>query len=194
MTFMLKPLPFKPEALEPMISGKTLDFHYEKHHRGYLNKLNELILPSYEGLPLEEVIIKSHKDNDTAIFNNAAQVYNHSFYWDSITPAYAEPSARMKSLIEKSFGSYEAFGKSFIQHGIGQFGSGWVWLIYKNSKLELMKTPNAENPLTKGYRPVMTCDVWEHAYYLDYQNRRPDYLDTFIKRLVNWAFVEKNIG
>lgn len=192
----IDPLPFPKEALEPMISGRTLEFHYEKHHKGYLNKLLEILPESYQNLSLEQVIQKSWEEKQTAVFNNAAQVFNHSFYWESLTPQFEEPNADMIQLINRSFGSYEKFKKEFAQQGISQFGSGWVWLVYRDGALHLVKTANAETPITEnGYQKVLfTCDVWEHAYYLDYQNRRPDYLEKFINQLVNWDFAQTNLA
>lgn len=193
MTLTLKPLPYAGMALEPTISGRTLDFHYEKHHKGYLNKLNELIPGKYDNMSLED-IIKASCQKDAMVFNNAAQVYNHTFYWDSMTPNHKEPSEKVMLLIKESFGSYDEFAKKFVQNGISQFGSGWVWLTYDPNKgLEIVKTSNADTPIIHNQTPLMTCDVWEHAYYLDYQNRRPDYVQRFLERLINWEFVEQNL-
>ena len=190
----IKPLPYAGSALEPTISGKTLEFHYGKHHVGYLNKLNELIVGKYDDVSLEEIISASYQ-KDVPVFNNAAQVYNHTFYWESMTPNHKEPSDRMEKLIKECFGSFEDFAKEFVQNGVGQFGSGWVWLIACPEKgLRIVKTANAETPIVHGQKPLMTCDVWEHAYYLDYQNRRPDYVQQFLDKLVNWEFAEKNLG
>lgn len=194
--FMLsiRPLPYSGSSLEPTISGRTLEFHYEKHHVGYLNKLNELTVGKYDNVPLEEIVCSSYQ-KDVPIFNNAAQVYNHTFYWDSMTPKHRPPSDRMMKLIEDCFGSFENFKKEFVQNGVGQFGSGWVWLIANPEKgLQIVKTANAETPIVHGQKPLMTCDVWEHAYYLDYQNRRPDYVQQFLDKLINWEFAESNLS
>ncbi len=191
--FTLKPLPYKPNALEPTISGRTLDFHYNKHHVGYLNKLNELSAGKYNNVALEDVI-RQTCGKDIPIFNNAAQVYNHSFYWDSMTDKYKQPPEKIMQLIKECFGSYEKFAEEFVANGVGQFGSGWVWLIKSETKgLEILKTANADTPIAHGLAPLITCDVWEHAYYLDYQNRRPDYLKLFLEKLVNWEFAEQNL-
>jgi Fe-Mn family superoxide dismutase len=189
----IKPLPYSGSSLEPTISGRTLEFHYGKHHVGYLNKLNELIAGRYDDASLEEIISASYQ-KDIPIFNNAAQVYNHTFYWDSMTPKHQPPSDRMMSLIKDCFGSFENFTKEFVQNGVGQFGSGWVWLIVSPEKgLQIVKTANADTPIVHGQKPLITCDVWEHAYYLDYQNRRPDYVGQFLDKLVNWEFAEANL-
>lgn len=192
----IKSLPYSGFSLEPTISGKTLELHYNKHHVGYLNKLNELIVgnDNYKNLSLEEIIAMSYQ-KDIPIFNNAAQVYNHTFYWDSMTPRYQPPSDRMMSMIKDCFGSFENFTKEFVQNGVGQFGSGWVWLIACPEKgLQIVKTANADTPIIYAQKPLITCDVWEHAYYLDYQNRRPDYVQQFLDKLICWEFAEKNLA
>ena len=192
---IIPPLPYPKKALAPTISEKTLEFHYDKHHTGYLTKLNELIMSAgtYEHLSLEE-IIKTSYQKDVSVFNNAAQVYNHTFYWNSMTPAYKAPSASMANLIKDCFGSFENFEKEFGQLGLSQFGSGWIWLIASPEKgLQLIKTANADTPIVHNQKPLFTCDVWEHAYYLDYQNRRVDYLQQFLKKLIHWEFAEKNL-
>lgn len=189
----IKPLPYSGSSLEPTISGRTLEFHYNKHHVGYVNKLNELIVGKYDNASLEEIILTSYQ-KDVPVFNNAAQVYNHAFYWDSMTPKYQPPSDRMMSLIDDCFGSFENFTKEFVQNGIGQFGSGWVWLIAcPKEGLQIVKTANADTPIIYDQKPLITCDVWEHAYYLDYQNRRLDYVEQFLDKLVCWEFAERNI-
>jgi len=189
----INPLPYAGSALEPTISGRTLEFHYGKHHVGYLNKLNELIVGKYDDQSLEEIISTSYQ-KDVPVFNNAAQVYNHTFYWHSMTPTYKAPSGRMMKLIEQCFGSFENFAKEFVKNGVGQFGSGWIWLTAcPENGLKIVKTANAETPIIHGQKPLITCDVWEHAYYLDYQNRRPDYVQQFLDKLVNWEFAEKNL-
>jgi superoxide dismutase, Fe-Mn family len=188
MSFTLKPLPFAMDALAPHIDARTVEFHYTKHHQGYVNKLNDLVKESdFEGQPLEFIIRKS----SGAIFNNSAQVWNHTFYWDGLTPGAAlVPNGRLKTLIEKSFTSFENFKEQFSNAAATLFGSGWVWLIQRNDgNLQILQTGNAETPITMGLNPLLTLDVWEHAYYLDYQNRRPDYIKAFWN-LINWKAVE----
>lgn len=193
---LLPKLPFEKDALEPHISSKTLDFHYGKHHNGYVTNLNKLI----EGTELSEETLESiikktsGKDDKTAIFNNAAQVWNHTFYWHSIKPAGGGlPNGPVAKKIDADFGSYDVFVQKFKEAALGQFGSGWAWLVQKDGKLEIIKTSNADTPIAKGIKPLLTADVWEHAYYLDYQNKRADYLDSFIKNLINWDFVNANL-
>jgi superoxide dismutase, Fe-Mn family len=196
-SFVLPALPYEQNALEPVISAKTLSFHYGKHHQAYVNKLNELTAGTeFANLPLEDVITKTAGQADKAgIFNNAAQVWNHTFYWNSLSPkGGGRPSGEMGKKIDAAFGSYENFVKQLADAGTAQFGSGWVWLVEDAGALKILKTPNAENPISqKKGKAILVLDVWEHAYYLDYQNRRPDYLKTVIDKLLNWAFAEKNL-
>lgn len=195
--FDLPALPYAPEALEPHISARTLSFHHGKHHQAYVTNLNNLIKDTpMEGQALEALILASAKDEAKAgIFNNAAQVWNHSFFWHSMTPSGGgEPAPALADRLTQAFGSVAAFKEQFKQVGVGQFGSGWVWLVEEGGALKVVKTGNAMTPLAQGQKPLLTCDVWEHAYYLDYQNRRPDFLQVFLDRLVNWAFVEKNLA
>lgn len=195
MAFELPPLPFKEDALEPHLSAKTISFHYGKHHQGYLTKLNSLIEGSdLASKTLEDIIHISTKDpNKTDIFNNAAQVWNHTFYWHSLSATGGgQPQGSLKSKIEKDFGGFDKFSELFKQAGLGQFGSGWAWLVLDNDVLKVVKTSNADLPLVHHQIPLLTCDVWEHAYYLDYQNRRPDYLEIFLKNLANWDFAQEN--
>ena len=196
MAITLPPLPYADDALAPHISKETLGFHYGKHHRTYVDKLNGLIAGSeYEGLPLEEIIARAQGANP-GVFNNAAQIWNHSFYWSSMSPqGGGAPSGRIGAAIADSFGAFESFREAFAEAGATQFGSGWAWLVQKaDGKLEVTKTPNAETPLTQdSVTPLLTMDVWEHAYYLDYQNRRPAYIETFLDKLVNWQFAESNL-
>ena len=196
MPHTLPPLPYETRALEPHISAKTLEIHHGKHHQAYVTNMNNLLKDHPDAaLSLEEVIIKSHTDKNIALFNNAAQVWNHTFYWNSMKPqGGGKPTGTLLARIEQDFGSFEDFALAFKNIGLTQFGSGWAWLVLRDGKLELMKTGNAELPMTSGARALLTCDVWEHAYYLDYQNRRPDYLSVFLEHLVNWDFVEKNLG
>ncbi len=189
-------LPYARNALAPHISENTINFHYGKHHQAYATNLNNLIAGTdLEGKSLEEIIKISHADKTKAgIFNNAAQVWNHTFYWNSMKPnGGGKPSGEVLQKIESSFGSYENFVTEFKNAGATQFGSGWAWLTLEDGKLKITKTGNAETPLTSSAKPLLTMDVWEHAYYLDYQNARPTYIDTFLNHLVNWDFVEQNL-
>jgi Fe-Mn family superoxide dismutase len=191
--FELPPLPYAEDALAPVISARTVGFHYGKHHRGYLDNLNGLVKGTpYEKMSLEEVIRASASGpGQTAVFNNAAQVWNHTFYWNGMKPGGGgKPAGGIGKAIEKAFGSYENFRNEFIAAALGQFGSGWAWLVADGRALKVVKTPNAESPIMQGLRPLLTIDVWEHAYYLDYQNRRKDFVEASLDRLVNWAFVE----
>ena len=191
MTHQLPDLPYSKNALEPIISERTIEFHYGKHHQTYVTKLNELIQGTgFENSTLEDLILKS----DGAIFNNAAQVWNHTFYWNCLTsPGNRAPEGKLMQMIIDSFGSFENFKKEFAQAAATQFGSGWAWLVVnKEGKLEVTKTPNAENPMQQGLKPLLTCDVWEHAYYLDYQNKRPDYVEKFWE-ITDWEKVAQRL-
>ncbi len=196
MSFTLPALPYANDALAPHISAETISFHYGKHHNAYVVKLNELIAGTeHEKQSLEEIIIASSgKPEKAAIFNNAAQIWNHTFYWHSMKQAGGgAPSGVVSEKIKADFGSVEEFNKQFTAAGAAQFGSGWAWLVLSNEKLEIVKTPNAETPITQGKTPLLTMDVWEHAYYIDYQNRRPDYMNVFLSSLVNWDFANRNL-
>jgi Fe-Mn family superoxide dismutase len=187
----LPPLPYADNALDPVISANTLGFHYGKHHKTYVDNLNKLITGTdLADLSLEEIIRSTAgKADKTGIFNNAAQVWNHTFYWNSLSPnGGGEPSAALKQKIEASFGSVEACKKELATAATTQFGSGWAWLVKDGDKLQVTKTGNADLPLTKGMKPLLTIDVWEHAYYLDYQNRRVDYVNAVLEKLINWGF------
>ncbi|MFA5430673.1 MAG: superoxide dismutase [Candidatus Omnitrophota bacterium] len=194
--YELPPLPYPPEALEPVISANTLSFHYGKHHKGYVDNLNKLIAGSeLAGLPLEKIITESAgKSDKAAIFNNAAQVWNHTFYWKCLIPGGSPIPAALQARIEKSFGSVEACKKELSAAAVGQFGSGWAWLVLDGDNLKVIKTANADSPLIRGMKPLLTIDVWEHAYYLDYQNRRPEYVNAIIEKLLNWEFAAANLG
>jgi len=197
MTFELPALPYSQDALEPYISSNTLSFHHGKHHAAYVNNLNNLIRGTdYEQKTLEEIIKESSKDTGAVgIFNNAAQVWNHTFYWHSMrAQGGGEPTGNLKDKINQDFGTYEEFAKQFTQMATTQFGSGWAWLVLEDHKLKVTKTGNADLPMIHGQTALVTCDVWEHAYYLDYQNRRPDYIGVFLDKLVNWEFVQQNFA
>jgi superoxide dismutase, Fe-Mn family len=195
MAFELPPLPYDYNALEPFMSAKTLEFHHDKHHAGYVTNLNNLVKDTeLADQSLEEVIKATANDSSKAgIFNNAAQVWNHTFYWNGMKPSGGgTPSGALAEKINATFGSYDKFKDEFKSAGATQFGSGYAWLVFENGDLKIVKTPNAVNPMTSGQTPLLTCDVWEHAYYLDYQNKRPDFLQSFLDNLVNWDFVAQN--
>ncbi len=194
---VLPALPYPENALEPVISARTIGFHYGKHHKGYLDNLNKLIANTeLADLPLEKIITATAgKSEKTAIFNNAAQSWNHNFYWKGLKPkGGGEPPAALKKQIETSFGSLEACKKELATAAMTQFGSGWAWLVRDGQKLKVIKTANADTPLEKGMKPLWVIDVWEHAYYLDYQNRRADYVSAVLEKLMNWDFIAKNLS
>jgi superoxide dismutase, Fe-Mn family len=195
--FVQSDLPFAEDALEPVISSKTISFHYGKHHKTYVDKLNKLIEGTeFEGLLLVDIIQKTaNKPENKGLFNNAAQVWNHAFFWNSLSPTGGgKPSEVLIKKIEESFGSFDDFLKEFAEAAKTQFGSGWAWLVLDGDELKVIKTPNAETPVTMGVKPLLTIDVWEHAYYLDYQNKRPDYVAELLDKLINWEFAEKNLN
>ncbi len=195
--FTLPPLPWPENALSPAISASTISFHYGKHHQGYVNKLNELVAGTpLADQPLEAVIkATAGKAEQSAIFNNAAQVWNHTFYWNSLRPqGGGKPSGALAAQIDQSFGSLDAFKAEFAKAATGQFGSGWAWLVKDGDTLSIIKTGNADTPIVKGQRPLLTIDVWEHAYYLDYQNRRADYVAAVLDGLINWEFAAQNLA
>jgi superoxide dismutase, Fe-Mn family len=197
MAINLPELPYAKEALAPHISANTLEYHYGKHHKTYVDNLNKLIAGTdLEGKALEEIIKIVAKDPAKAgIFNNAAQIWNHSFYWKCLKPqGGGAPSGAIAARINTTFGSYDKFVDELKNAGVTQFGSGWAWLVLDGNDLKITKTPNADTPLAHGQKALLTIDVWEHAYYLDYQNRRPDYLTTVIQNLINWDFVNANLG
>ncbi|MFA5088159.1 MAG: superoxide dismutase [Candidatus Omnitrophota bacterium] len=196
-THGLPPLPYAPNALEPVISANTISFHYGKHHKGYVDNLNKLIAGTeFAGFKLEKIITETAgKADKAAIFNNASQAWNHAFFWNSLTPnGGGEPPAELKKKIEASFGTVDACKKELAAAALGQFGSGWAWLVLDGDSLKVVKTSNADSPLTKGRKPLLTIDVWEHAYYLDYQNRRADYLNAVLEKLINWGFAADNLN
>ena len=197
MAHTLPSLPYALDALEPHISRNTLEFHHGKHHAGYVNNLNNLVAGTdLEAKSLEETISAVAGDAGKAgVFNNAAQVWNHSFYWQCLAPSGGgQPSGALLDKICADFGSFDAFKEAFKTAGATQFGSGWAWLVLDNGSLKVTKTANADLPLAHGQKALLTMDVWEHAYYLDYQNRRPDYISTFLDKLVNWEFVAANLA
>lgn len=198
MAFELPALPYAKDALEPHMSANTFSFHHEKHHNTYVVNLNGLIEGTdFEGKSLEEIVSATAGNPDKAgVFNNAAQVWNHTFFWNSMKPnGGGAPSGDLAAKIDQDFGSFDEFKEAFKTAGATQFGSGWAWLVVGDGgKLEVVKTPNAETPLTQGKTPLLTCDVWEHAYYLDYQNRRPDFLAAFLDNLANWDFAAENLA
>jgi len=197
MKINLQDLPYKYNDLEPYISAKTMEFHHSKHHQAYVDKTNKLSEGTeFFGLPLEEIIIKSSKDvQNQALFNNAAQVWNHDFFWQSLSPkGDKKPSEKLLKIIQSSHGSLEKFKEEFKQVGSSHFGSGWVWLILENGNIKIENTSNGDNPIAHNQKPLIGLDVWEHAYYLDYQNKKPDYIDNFLNNLINWKFLEENIN
>ncbi|HCU06049.1 MAG TPA: superoxide dismutase [Fe] [Holosporales bacterium] len=196
MQHILPQLPYALDALSPHISQETLELHYGKHHQTYVTNLNNLLENSdLSNLSLEEIILKTSGKSDLAgLFNNAAQVWNHTFYWHCLSPnGGGDPKGILKDMIEKNFGSLETFKTLFKTACLTQFGSGWAWLVQEGANLKIVKTSNAETPMTQGSKPLLTCDVWEHAYYVDFKNRRPDYVDTFLKHLVNWDFAAEQL-
>ncbi len=197
MPILLPDLLYSKDFLSPHISAKTLEIHHGKHHGAYVEKLNGLIKDTeLANATLEDIVKKTANDASMmAIFNNAAQVWNHAFYWKSMKKGGGgTPKGAIINKIESDFGSFDKFAEEFKNAALTQFGSGWAWLVAKDGKLTVLKTSNADTPIAHGLTPLLTVDVWEHAYYLDYQNRRADYLDAFIKHLINWDFVESNIG
>ncbi len=192
MAFELPALPYADDALEPHISAETISYHYGKHHQTYVTKLNDLLPGSdYEGMTLEDIIIKA----EGGVFNNAAQIWNHTFYWNCLTPNGKDAvSGDLATAIDTTFGSFDAFKEAFTKSCVTNFGSGWTWLVKNaNGSLEIVNTSNAGCPLTAGQKPLLTCDVWEHAYYIDYRNARPKYVESFWK-LANWDFVAEQFA
>jgi Fe-Mn family superoxide dismutase len=194
--FTLPPLPFAEGALAPVISAQTIGFHYGKHHKTYVETLNKLIAGTeFEGQSLEAIIKSTAgKVDKSAIFNNAAQTWNHTFYWSSLKPNGGGPArGALAQKIDAAFGSYDKFKSEFAEAAVTQFGTGWAWLVADAGTLKVVKTGDAEDPLTKGQTPLLAIDVWEHAYYLDYQNRRPDHVNALIDKLLNWDFAVENL-
>lgn len=195
--FTLSPLPYDADALEPNISARTVGFHYHKHHQTYVDTLNKLVEGTrYADMKLEEIVratLGNEDDKIKKIFNNAAQVWNHDFYWRSLSPKSTQLGGKLETAINRDFGDVETFIKKFAEAGKEQFGSGWAWLVSNNGKLSIEKTANAVDPMAKGTNCLLTIDVWEHAYYLDYQNERPKYLEAVLTKLLNWDFAGANL-
>jgi Fe-Mn family superoxide dismutase len=190
-------LPYEPGALAPVISAATVELHYGKHHKGYVDNLNRLIETSeYRDWPLEKIIVESaRRPGALAIYNNAAQAWNHAFYWRSLRPGGGGvPRAFLRHRIEASFGSVDECLKQLSAAAVSQFGSGWAWLCLRGGRIEILKTGNADGPLTQGLRPLLVIDVWEHAYYLDYQNRRLEHVEAVLHKLIDWGFAAENLG
>jgi Fe-Mn family superoxide dismutase len=191
MAFELPALPYAQDALAPHISAETLEYHYGKHHQTYVTNLNKLTDDNADGKELEAVIMEA----DGGLFNNAAQVWNHTFYWNSMSPGGGgAPEGAVADAVGSAFGSYDGFREAFAEAATTQFGSGWAWLVDAGSGLEVMKTSNADLPMKHGAKALLTIDVWEHAYYIDFRNARPNYISTFLDSLVNWDFVAQNMG
>jgi len=188
--FDLPPLSYAEDALEPVISAETLSLHHGKHHKKYIDTMNELLAKTdVRGSTLEDVV----RSTQGKLFNNAAQAWNHAFYWQSLSPKAAAPSGAMRQRLERDFGTYESFVEKFAAAANGQFGSGWAWLVDKDGKLQVMATPNADTPMAHGARCLLTIDVWEHAYYVDYRNQRERYVQAVIEKRLNWDFAEQNL-
>ena len=193
MEHKLPPLPYAMDALAPHISKETFEFHYGKHHQAYATNLNNLIKGTeFENASLEDIVKKS----SAGIFNNSAQVWNHTFFWNSMKPAGGgKPSGALAAAIDKKWGSFDAFKEAFTKSAVGNFGSGWTWLVKKpDGSVDIVNTSNAATPLTTADKPLLTIDVWEHAYYIDYRNLRQKFVETFLDKLVNWEFAQKNFG
>ncbi|HET7728470.1 MAG TPA: superoxide dismutase [Usitatibacter sp.] len=195
--FSLPPLPWAENALDPVVSARTIGLHYGKHHRTYVNKLNELVAGTpFADMPLEQVIrATASKDDQRKIFNNAAQAWNHTFFWNCLRPqGGGKPAGEVARRIDAELGGYEEFKKRFSQTAIDTFGSGWAWLVERDGKLDIVSTSNAGTPIASGATPLLTIDVWEHAYYVDYENRRPEFVAAVIDKLLNWDFAQKQLA
>jgi len=193
--FTLPPLPWSEDALAPVVSAKTIGLHYGKHHRTYVNKLNQLVAGTpMADMPLERVILESAGGKNQKVFNNAAQTWNHTFFWNCLRPnGGGKPGSQIAQRIDSDLGGFDAFKKAFAETAVNTFGSGWAWLAMKDGKLQILSTSNADNPLTKGSTPLLTIDVWEHAYYVDYENRRPEHVEAVIQKLLNWKWAEEQL-
>ena len=196
MSIEFPDLPYAADALEPHVSARTFEFHHGKHHKAYVDKLNAAIGGTgYESQSLEEIIASAHKASDNGVFNNAAQAWNHTFLWHSMAPnGGGEPTGELAAAINDKFGDYASFKAAFKAAAMGQFGSGWAWLVRVDDGVDIVTTANADTPLVHGATPLLTLDVWEHAYYLDYQNKRDAYVDVFLDKLVNWEFAAQNFA
>jgi len=196
--FKLAPLPWNEKALEPVISAKTITFHYHKHHQTYVDTLNKLVgKTKFAGMKLEEIVqatAEASGEQEKKIFDNAAQVWNHDFYWRSLTPGKTEPGGKLASAIARDFGEVSSLIAELAEAGKTQFGSGWAWLVSKDGKLKIEKTAEAKTPMAKGINCLLAIDVWEHAYYLDYQNERPKYLESLLGRILNWDYAAENLA
>jgi Fe-Mn family superoxide dismutase len=191
LRLQLPPLPFAEDALAPVISAETIQFHYGKHHKRYVDTANQLLEQEpAKARTLDELV----RSSSGKLFNNAAQVWNHNFYWQSLSPRASKPGGAMRSQLERDFGTYEAFVDKLAAAANGQFGSGWAWLVHKDGKLDVLATPNAETPMAKGVKCLLTIDVWEHAYYIDYRNQRDRYVQALIEQRLNWEFAERNLA
>ncbi len=193
MDFQVSPLPYSKDALEPVMKLETLEYHYEKHHKGYMTKLKSLL----EGKPeASKSLVDVIKTSSGAVFNNAAQVYNHTFFWSGMKPSGggAPPAGPVADLITKSFGGWDKCREEWVNRGLGRFGSGYVWLVLSGDAAKIVDTPNAETPLTTSDKPLLTADLWEHAYYLDHRNDRKAFLEAFADKLINWDFVAQNLA
>jgi len=197
VAFELPPLPYDKSSLEPHMSARTLEFHHGKHHQAYVTALNGLVKDTPLAAKSLEAIMKETAGDaaKAPVFNNAAQIWNHTFFWNSMKPnGGGAPVGELADRIARDFGSLEKFKEMFKQAAVGQFGSGWAWLVAERSELKIVKTANAMSPILDGHPPLLTCDLWEHAYYLDYQNRRSDFVQTFLDKLVNWEFAAANLS
>jgi superoxide dismutase, Fe-Mn family len=196
--FTLAALPWNEKALEPTLSARTISFHYHKHHQGYVDTLNKLVAKTrFAGMRLEEIVqatAAASSDDEKKIFNNAAQAWNHDFYWRSLTPIRTQPDGKLASAIARDFGEVTDLIAALAEAGKGQFGSGWAWLVSKDGKLMVEKTANAQTPMAKGVNCLLAVDVWEHAYYLDYQNERPKYLESLLGKILNWDYAGENLA
>jgi Fe-Mn family superoxide dismutase len=195
MTFKLTQLPYDRDALEPHISARTLDFHYGKHHKTYVEKLNQAVAGTkYEDMALEQVVRESFRKNDKPVYNNGSQAWNHTFFWDSMDPASdGTPAGSLAEKLDDQFGSLDGFRKQFKDSAVSKFGSGWTWLVADGNTLAIVSTSDADSPLTTDTTPLLTLDVWEHAYYLDYQNSRDRFVGAFLEHLINWDFAQDNL-
>jgi Fe-Mn family superoxide dismutase len=195
--FTLKALPWSEDTLAPVISARTIEFHYHKHHKTYVETLNKLVAGTrYANMKLEEIVRATagkEAENEKKIFHNAGQVWNHDFYWRSLAPKTGEPAGALAKAIERDFGDVKTLTEKLAEAGKEQFGSGWAWLVSKRGKLSIEKTPDADTPMAKGVNCLLALDVWEHAYYLDYQNERPKYLEKVLAKLLNWEFAAENL-